>query len=968
MRFRMSLLAFAGLSLMLGSAWAQVVADRPAEFRVTSDIVATSPGRYNATVGDGPLNAWLNAGYEPIHFRTKLNLLGDSSNELIVERPVIDGFNVYKSGLWRGARARVYRIRDGKMTLVREDVVAEHHASGWQQVEGFGGKLVAPGQHSAEFALPGWWAEGVDQWISVVAVSKDGSESPASSVARFRVPIRPQKLGQPKEVATVAAPKEQGKVNPEIAAPGNVRVEVDENSRVFSVSWDAVESPDLLGYALRISDYPPEQHQGFRLLLKDVPDDPSRQLKRGDIVFLDQQFTYFSRRERLSNRVFGANQNRFSSLIPFENDGEMGRWSFEPHPQPLPDDFRDGGETCLALDLATDKPVEIKEYNFGHLEQSWYRVLDPKQTYVVEFWARQEGLANPTATFQFRQGSYRGENEVKATFQLTGQWQKYRAELRVPFMLEKSGPIGEMVLSFRGPGKVWLDNLRVYEHRADFCDFFPEDYAELEHSKMGALRFHSLIKTPLGYSLQMLTNAPGGNGFSGTRQLSPHTLVSWLSICEKAKINPWLQIEMCMSESEWLGLVEYLNAPFDPAVDTPEKKPWAYKRYRQGRAEPWTAAFSTIYFEISNETWNPLFRPWVFNWQNMTDEVTGRRYESGELYGLFQEHVLQTMKSSPYWTPELDRKLEPVLGGWAIQTDDKGYGQQAARTSPSSKHVTFAAYNGGWDEKEPPANADDLFRFKALSQTVQQAIPRADALVAWLKGHNAATAGHVVLGTYEAGPGYNLNGLNNVRMTPEQVEAESQAMKSLAGGTATLDSFLARGERGFILQNFFTFSRNRHYWTSHAPRSAGGQAYPCWSLLGLYNREGQGDFVQVQTISVPTTDLDAAQRSRRMPVKDAPLVACYATRSGDRWNVFVLSRRVDAPTPVTLQLPFASARSITLHRTTGEPASHNLDAENVRIETVPVPPESLKEGRLTIDGGLPPAATFLYVFEGAVPR
>jgi hypothetical protein len=950
-----------------GAAVGQDVRDRPAEFRISDEVVAGNPGRYTATFADGPINVWLNAGYEPIHFRTKLHLIGDSPNELIVEPSAIDGHNSYKSGLWDGARARVYRVRDGKLALVRVDVVAEHHASGWHQVEGYSGKLVAPTQTAAEFVLPGWWAEDVDQWLTVVAVSKDGSESAPAEATRVRVPARPKEMGQPKLAESIAAPRERGKLNEALASPRNVRVSVDEKSRVFSISWDAVDSPDLLGFALRISDYPPEQHRGLRLMLKNSPDDPALHLKRDDMVFLEKQFTSFSRRDRLSNRIFGANQNKFPSLIPFESGGEMGRWSLAPHPKPLPDELRDGGETCLSLDLTTDRPVEIRRYNFGHLEQSWYRVLDPKKTYIVEFWARQEGLADPTATFQFRQASYRGENEVKANFQLAEQWQKHRAELRVPFMLERSGPIGEMVLSFRGPGKVWLDNLRVYESGAEFCDFFPEDYAELERAKLEALRTHSHIKSPLGYSMQMLTNAPGSNGFSGTEMLSAHTLASWLRIFEKAKVNPWLQIEMCMDESEWLGLVEYLNAPYDPAVDTPEKKPWAYKRYRQGRTEPWTNAFSKIYFEISNETWNPLFRPWIFNWLKMTDEVTGRRYESGELYGLFQEHVLQTMRSSPYWTAELDRKFEAVLGGWAIQTDDKGYGQQAARTSPSSKHVTIAAYNGGWDEKEPPAEANDDFRFKALSQTVQQAIPRADQLVAWLHQHNAANRGQAVLGTYEAGPGYNLNGLNNVRMTPKQVEAESQVMKSLAGGTATLDSFLARGERGFVLQNFFTFSRNRHYWTSHAPLTSGGQAYPCWSLLALCNREGQGDFLKVETVSVPTADLTAPERSRRASVKDAPLVACYATRCGDRCNVFVLSRRIDAATPVTLNLPFKSARSITLHRTTGSPSDHNLDAEKVKIETVPLPADALKDGRLTIDGGLPPAASYLFVFEGAKP-
>jgi hypothetical protein len=60
-----------------------------------------------------------------------------------------------------------------------------------------------------------------------------------------------------------------------------------------------------------------------------------------------------------------------------------------------------------------------------------------------------------------------------------------------------------------------------------------------------------------------------------------------------------------------------------------------------------------------------------------------------------------------------------------------------------------------------------------------------------------------------AGPGYNLNGLNGASMNASQVEAETEVMKSQAGGTSTLDAFLARAYYGFQVQNFFTFARNR---------------------------------------------------------------------------------------------------------------------------------------------------------------
>ena len=77
----------------------------------------------------------------------------------------------------------------------------------------------------------------------------------------------------------------------------------------------------------------------------------------------------------------------------------------------------------------------------------------------------------------------------------------------------------------------------------------------------------------------------------------------------------------------------------------PASKPWAYKRHSQGHARPWTDAFRRIDFEISNETWNWLFNPWVF--EEMTDGKTGRVYNRCEVYGIFQEHVIDCLKASP---------------------------------------------------------------------------------------------------------------------------------------------------------------------------------------------------------------------------------------------------------------------------------------------------------------------------------
>ena len=139
---------------------------------------------------------------------------------------------------------------------------------------------------------------------------------------------------------------------------------------------------------------------------------------------------------------------------------------------------------------------------------------------------------------------------------------------------------------------------------------------------------------------------------------------------------------------------------------------------------------------------------------------------------------------------------------------------------------------------------------------------------------------------------------------------------------------------------------------------------------------------EVEAEGGPT--INAPEYARRKAGTNLPLVAAYATRKGDRLNVFVLSRRLDkfpvagdeGFTPVELALPISSAEKITLHRFVGDPRSHNLDSEEVKIETVPVEGNFKKasDAQFLIfpvndttgadKRGLPPASTLLYVFEG----
>jgi len=352
----------------------------------------------------------------------------------------------------------------------------------------------------------------------------------------------------------------------------------------------------------------------------------------------------------------------------------------------------------------------------------------------------------------------------------------------------------------------------------------------------------------------------------------------------------------------------------------------------------------------------------------MTDAVSGKKYSPGAIYGLYQEYVLSILRESPHW-PALAPKLQPVIGGRSGSGDWSGfdYGLDAARLSLNTPFLTHAAYNGGWDENEGPVRLDNAGASSILTHVLQTGIPRAERHRN-AAGEIGAKRGAVLsTGTYEAGPGYAMNGLNGVRVTAEQAAEQEVAMKSVAAGTATLDAFLMRAAYGQTLQNFFTYGSGER-WTSHAHWHKGGQTYPSWELLTFFNNEALGDMLEVETVRVPTIDLPASRRREAIP--DGPLVAAYATRSNDRVVLFLISRRVpgypsmehDGGTPITVDLPFRTARSVTRVTQSGDWKTNNVESGASRLDSESIPvPQTLPTLQVPL---LPPGKVIIFVFDG----
>ena len=595
-------------------------------------------------------------------------------------------------------------------------------------------------------------------------------------------------------------------------------------------------------------------------------------------------------------------------------------------------------------------------------------------TYTVDGWFRSVAGKSVNVSFYlnqfYNQPSWHPcvaslRPQFPFVFAAHDNWQRYTINFTIPLncIYSSDGPIGQAIWEWSGPSTLYMDNLRIYEATASFGDWLPADYQAMKISGMNYLRSHQFATTGFAYSMDGFTNAVGGNNQYGNSNGNSWTLPSLLSVIRKANLNPWLQIEMCMSEVEWLGLVEYLCATYDPLHDTPAAKPWAYKRFSQGQVLPWIESFQKILLELSNETWNWLFFPWTFLGLEMVDSVTKKTIGDGTLYGIFQERVISILKSSPYWSAKVEAKFTFVIGGWAAQLGEDGYGQMAAKNSPSSKLVTVAGYNGGWERGQLTTDSKDGFLGILVEDVITLNGEGEQLTLSQLAMEQSGSASYS-LGTYEAGPGYNLNGLNGVSITDAQVEAESLAMKSQAGGVATLDTFLYRAQLGWTEQNFFTFQRNRYYWVSHAPLLIGGWAYPPWSALTMFNLYATGKFLLVNPVSVPRMDFQGTN--------DIPLIAVYATVTNTSdYCVFVISRKLnnypfvenDGHTSVSLALPFyaASSAEVVYLSSPSGPMTPTLDNNSV-----PLIKGSLNVSRLsfspTFSVNIPPGSVHLYIF------
>jgi len=992
----LTILGVAGWAGLFNAFCQAADASKPAELTITDTVLRPAekvPPLGVVKLGNSGSVEWAannfvgNSGNEPIYAKRLLRVKRCGDNWF--EDEVGTSFwGLFGSGFLSGAEVRIYRLVDKEGNPLPEtpkylDISKADHVL-------FVGKGRIIPDDSPNFPDGGWVAtkyadvhpykmlppttdtctdmsgviNGRTYWYTVVAVGPANTESDPSNEASAAA-----KAGAPRPANEVVKPgKTPGGAKPAEKPQPPTDLKAEAGDGCVKLTWEPSTSANVLGYRLKRSTALAAGQQQRIYLEPGAP-----KLLPWDYVALERKFDHFDM------KYVGSNVRGMSN--PMDSPDWSGwrlanpdgvSFSMVPHPQPVPKEMVDPGDTCLRLDVKEGEQ-SIKQLVFVGIKQEgnnlWYGQLEPGKHYRAEIWMRQEGLGNGGAV-KFSYSA--GYPDIKTDWNVTDKWQKFTYAFDAPQRPEAASVFGHM-LSFTGPGKLWFDNFRIF--RCDKPEDADKPYVpnatvldELIKSQpaTGRKGMHRLwflgrdanMSSILSWHANSNVSPNPSTSVGSTMNMTlPMGLTFDLATGDSpaTRMRPWLVIQHILhSEQEWKNLIEYLAAPYDPKKDSPQEKPWAYLRTQQrgGVLTPWTDEFSNIIIEFGNETWhNGMHEDWLgFSKHNAI-------WGGGPEYGLFAKYLIENMQSSPYWKSQnLDKKIQFDLGAGypiAINGDKvKGYGEEAMMTCPQATFLGHANYVGPkWETGQKAFESLDDHGFQAtmlgfLAGPEQDQIKQGQARDILERTHHAYD-----LAAYEGGPsGYPIPTMG--RGTVEQAKIAEVYGKSLAMAVASLDCWMRSYEYGWTDQAFSAYAQGK-MWASHTTLWDGFRAIPGWQALVMRNRFASGDLMKVEEKNLPTIAWDK---------KDYPAVGAYAMRDGKQWSVFVLSRSLAQPIPVTLNLPFQTAGKITLHTLAGDPRDTNIDQEKVTIQSKDLPAAALKGGKLTIDP-MPPGCVYLYVFD-----
>jgi hypothetical protein len=870
----------------------------------------TTPGSFewlgvSVTTGNQGNGARWGAGFSPSVFRDLQRVVTPDPNRMI-GNSLSD--STYTAKIYEGGTADVYRVSNGDLELVRSSTVIGGNTG---KIELMG--LITDTQYEVRFA--NFNARNVPYWFLVAAIDSGDRLGEQTSI-----------IYTPPETKNGRAPSNPGSVfidvleGGSLTAPANLGTTPDAtDAETFTLYWDPV--PGAVAYQISIAYADPATFEEEQYLTLEADGGPA--LITGDMVILTNRIVTPRPAEMVSARARDASDGILSifpsGVVADTSQDRQVTFAFREWEAGDAAPDTEMGPSYLRTSVAKDRINTRLLSNAwgGGPGQSFYYTPTMGRVYRIEFWVRTS--APTTAYFEMR-----GFGTSRETLTLTQGWTKISRD----YQLSSPASGNNVYIWYFSTGAFVSEDidfdfadLRMFVVGTDYHAFLPEEEALCSPGLY--LRDHSQIKPGVRTTdVESLTNPPG-------KSPRIQTLDSLFRRCTQIQGNPWIQIEWYHSVEDWLDLLAYICAPLESG------HPMALKRAANGREDPWSDAFSGILWEFGNESWNNTPGFWG-PLPSMPDSVTGNDVGRAEIYGLISRRAALAMQASPFWPKAADgsEKITWVLGGWARQT----YGTNAARTFNLPCKVGIANYNGGWDEgdtmaAENPESYQNIMAVLPASTGVAM-----DTLVTQLQDLAAEPGCDLVYGEtlrptcYEAGPGYQLNGLNGAVITAQDVIVQEVVMKSRAAATGTLDTVLGQATRGFTLFNFFQM-RAGSYWSAYANGAQGGGVYPTWQLCQILNEQmGACEVYNASQLKVDTLSILSQEGNPITPDK----VFIYGLRSKQhdgRWMLVIGNRSVSETVDITLLTAFTRLETARVWANTGDYREHNRYPAGTRLNT-----------------------------------
>ena len=832
---------------------------------------------------------------------------GTTGNVIVTTRgddPVTDAFFV-------GAVAEVYRVTNGDWTHVRTSNITATDLRLPRRLF-----YVAAGETSAKFK-PATWERREHTWdFGIAAIDLTAREWGTESWTTY---ARDDSAPAGTETYVELDAENLGDITSggSLAAPANFTATADgtDGNGLINFAWDAVSGAE--GYILMATNSTGGTSFSASRTIT-LEDDGGSAVQEGDHVILRTRIMQPDADTMMSYRVHTAASEttalQGAQNVDLYSDDFTFQWKdFDDDTDPRPHATR-VPYSYLRIDhgpLAADTQV-LSQFALGRENDRNYWVYRSGDQFKTAFYARSDVGCTLRLSCRNHNFTFTGNDVVVGS---TWQWVEITgtADNDAPW---ESGAVGLVELEVLSGASAGALDFAGGFIRIDGLDLGALPAALSDVVRPGQLlRDHGAIKP--GITTMDLNDWSAMPGLSA-RATNIETLCQQ---CLESGGNPWFQIEWHHSPDDWLDILAYFAAPVSSGHYM------ALRRQANGRTAPWADAFDRVVWEFSNEAWNTLAAFWTAP-SNMVDSATAESYSNGDAFGMICRNIAQAMQASPYWDGD---KMEWFLGGWSGRPSwndaiiERFYFSGVARTN-----IGIANYNGGWDEGTALV---DIWQDSSL-QSLTGAAPithydRIDDLVSSVE--SGASFGWTAYSDlfpaiYEAGPGYQLSGLNGASVTDSEAVRQNKAQATRLGATGVLDSHLYRMARG-VPDNIFQLA-SRDEWGTHqiVPYGDTAQPFAYMALLETLYEEMGGDFLSYlpEVLGQQATVVLKDTNGEDVTTNQGFNYVLRSKANPDRWAFVMGNRSFDTTLETTmLNTVKASATTMRVIENRGDMLQHN---------------------------------------------